>query len=131
MQTDAHATRIEFEGRRARGVAYRQGGRDDRVAARREVIVAAGALQSPQLLQLSGIGPPDLLQRFGIGVVAPLRGVGENLQDHLQARVIFRCTRPITTNDALRTWHGKIGIGLQYLLHRAGPMAIDAPPKKQ
>jgi len=124
VQTGAHATRIEFEERRARTVVYRQGGRDHRAAARREVIIAAGALQSPQILQLSGVGPPDLLRRFGIDVVQPLVGVGENLQDHLQARVIFRCTQPVTTNDLLRTWHGKLGIGLDYLLHRRGPMAV-------
>ena len=124
VRTDAHATRISFEGRRARAVVYRQGGRELSASARREVIVAAGALQSPQLLQLSGVGPPDLLQRFGIAVVQPLSGVGENLQDHLQARVIFRCAQPVTTNDALRTWHGKLGIGLDYLLHRRGPMAV-------
>jgi len=88
------------------------------------VILAAGALQSPQLLQLSGVGAPALLQSFGIGVTHALPGVGENLQDHLQARVIFRCTRPITTNDALRTWHGKLGIGLDFLLRRRGPMAV-------
>ena len=124
VQTDAHATRIEFEGRRARSVVYRRGGREFMAAARREVILAAGAIQSPQLLQLSGIGAPDLLRRFGIAVVQPLPGVGENLQDHLQARVIFRCAQPVTTNDALRTWHGKLGIGLDYVLHRRGPMAI-------
>ena len=125
--TDAQATRVLFDGRRARGVAYRRGGPrggDVAVTARREVILAAGALQSPQLLQLSGVGAPALLQSFGIGVTHALPGVGENLQDHLQARVIFRCTRPITTNDALRTWHGKLGIGLDFLLRRRGPMAV-------
>ena len=65
-----------------------------------------------------------MLRRFGIDVVQPLIGVGENLQDHLQARVIFRCAQPVTTNDVLRTWRGKLGIGLDYLLHRRGPMAI-------
>ena len=124
VQTDAHATRIELEGTRARAVVYRQRGRDARAFARREIIVAAGALQSPQLLQLSGIGPPELLRHFEIPVVQPLIGVGENLQDHLQARVIFRCTQPVTTNDVLRTWRGKLGMGLDYLLHRRGPMAV-------
>ena len=94
-----------------RGVVYRQGGRDVTVTARREVIVAAGTLKSPQLLQLSGIGPPALLQSFGIPVAHALAGVGENLQDHLQARVIFRCTKPITTNDTLKSWWKTIGDG--------------------
>jgi choline dehydrogenase len=124
VQTDAHATRVLFDERRTRGVVYRRQSRDVEVAARREVILAAGALQSPQLLQLSGVGPPELLRRFGIDVVHALPGVGENLQDHLQARAIFRCTKPITTNDALRTWRGKLGIGLDFLLRRQGPMAV-------
>jgi choline dehydrogenase len=124
VETNAHATRIVLSDRRATGVTYRQGGVDRTVSANREVILAAGALQSPQLLQLSGIGAPTLLQSLGIEVQHPLEGVGENLQDHLQARVIFRCTQPITTNDALRTLRGKIRIGLEYLLRRSGPMAV-------
>ncbi|HET9046782.1 MAG TPA: GMC oxidoreductase, partial [Casimicrobiaceae bacterium] len=124
VQTDAQATRVLFDGRRARGVAYRRGGREIEVIAQREVILAAGALQSPQLLQLSGVGPSSLLERFGIDVVHALPGVGENLQDHLQARMLFRCTRPITTNDALASWHGKLGIGVDFLLRRQGPMAV-------
>jgi choline dehydrogenase len=124
VETNAHATRVLLEDRRATGVMYRQAGVERTASARREVILCAGALQSPQLLQLSGIGPPALLQPLGIPVHQALEGVGENLQDHLQARVIFRCTQPITTNDALRTWHGKLKIGLDYLLTRSGPMAV-------
>ena len=124
VQTNAHATRIEFDQRIARRVVYRRGNDDVTVEPRREILVAAGALQSPQLLQLSGVGPPELLHRFGIDVVHPLRGVGENLQDHLQARVIFRCTQPVTTNDALRSWTGKLRMGLQFVLKRGGPMAV-------
>jgi choline dehydrogenase len=124
IETGAHATCVTLEEKRATGVTYRQGGAQHAAHARREVILAAGALQSPQILQLSGIGPPELLQSFGIPVRHALPGVGENLQDHLQARVIFRCTRPITTNDALRTFGGKLKIGLDYILWRSGPMAI-------
>lgn len=124
IETNAHATRVLLADRRATGITFSQGGVERSVTARREVILAAGALQSPQLLQLSGIGPPALLQSLGLRVLHALPGVGENLQDHLQARVIFRCTQPITTNDVLRTWHGKLGIGLQYVLKRSGPMAI-------
>src|SRR5690606_39097158 len=91
--------------------------------ARREVILCAGALQSPQLLQLSGVGPGELLQSFGIPVVHELPGVGENLQDHLQARVMFRCSRPVTTNDQLASWWGKLRIGMEYVFMRGGPMA--------
>jgi choline dehydrogenase len=124
VRTRAHATRVTFDGRRATGVAFRCAGRDEHVEARREVILAAGALQSPQLLELSGIGSPEVLRRVGIALVHALPGVGENLQDHLQARVIYRCTEPITTNDTLRTWHGKLRMGLHYLLRRGGPMAV-------
>jgi choline dehydrogenase len=124
IETEAHATRIIVDRRRATGVAYRQGGADHIAHARREVIVAAGALQSPQLLQLSGIGPPSLLQQHGIPVVHALDGVGENLQDHLQARVILRCTQPITTNDTLRSWLGKLRMGIDYIVTRSGPMAV-------
>jgi choline dehydrogenase len=124
VETNAHATRVLLDGRRAMGVTYRRNGGERTATAHREVILSAGALQSPQLLQLSGIGAPDHLQSFGIPVVHALPGVGENLQDHLQARVIFRCTRPITTNDALRTFGGKLRIGLDYVLRRGGPMAI-------
>jgi choline dehydrogenase len=124
VETSAHATRILLDGKRATGVAYRQDGGEKTAQARREVILCAGALQSPQLLQLSGVGPAALLQAHGIPVVHSLEGVGANLQDHLQARVIFRCTQPVTTNDALRTWSGKLRIGLDYVLRRGGPMAV-------
>ena len=124
VQTEAHVARVVFEGRRARGVVYRHGGAQKTAVARHEVILAAGAIQSPQILQLSGIGPPEVLRRFGIPLVHPLLGVGENLQDHLQVRVIFRCASPITTNDLLRTWSGKLRIGLDYALRRSGPMAV-------
>lgn len=124
VETDAYATRIIVDGRRAKGVGYRRAGVDLTAMARREVILSAGALQSPQLLQLSGIGPTALLQRFGIPVVHPLPGVGENLQDHLQARVIFRCTKRITTNDVLRSPWRTLAMGVQFLVARRGPMAV-------
>jgi len=124
VETDAHATRIVLDGRRARGVVFRRGGHDTMVTARREVIVAAGAMQSPQLLQLSGIGPPEHLRSLGIPVAHPLEGVGENLQDHLQVRTIFRCTKPITTNDTLTSWWRTMAMGARYALTRTGPMAV-------
>jgi choline dehydrogenase len=102
VETNARVTSVLLEGRRACGVRYRKAGTDVRAQAGREVILAAGALQSPQLLQLSGIGPGALLQRIGIPVVADLPGVGANLQDHLALRFLYRCTKPVTTNDELR-----------------------------
>jgi choline dehydrogenase len=124
VETDARATQILFEGRRAVGVAYEQGGHQRQVRAANEVLLAAGALQSPQLLQLSGVGPAPLLQRHGIPVLADVPGVGENLQDHLQLRVMYQCTKPITTNDDLRSIWRQMKMGLQWLLFRSGPLAI-------
>jgi choline dehydrogenase len=124
VETRARATRLVFDGKRADGVIYRQRGEELTARARREILLCAGALQSPQLLQLSGVGAPSLLHRFGIPAVHELRGVGENLQDHLQARVIFECTRPITTNDDLRSWWRMMKMGVEYALSRGGPMAI-------
>ena len=124
VEVGAQATRVLFDGARATGVEYRQGGELKRVSATREVILAAGSLQSPQLLQLSGIGPAPLLQQFGIPVVRDVPGVGENLQDHLQLRLIFKCTRPITTNDDLASTWRSAKIGLQWLFRRSGPLAV-------
>ncbi len=109
---------------RAVGVRYRQHGVEHEARAAREVILAAGALQSPQLLQLSGIGRASLLREMGIAAVHDLPGVGENLQDHLQARVMFKVKRPITINDDLHSIWRRIRIGWQWLAHRSGPLAI-------
>ena len=124
VECGAHATSIVFEGRRAVGIRFRQDGVEKTIRARGEVLLAAGALQTPQLLQLSGVGPRALLSDFGIPVVSEREGVGENLQDHLQFRLQYECTRPITTNDELNSLAGRAKIGLQWLLQRAGPLAI-------
>ncbi len=124
VRTGAQATRVLFEGTRAVGVEFRQDGALHTAHARREVVLAAGALQSPQLLQLSGVGPASLLQQFGIPVVHDLPGVGENLQDHLQLRLLFRCTKPITTNDDLNSWWRSFLIGMKWLFARRGPLAV-------
>ncbi len=121
--TGAHATRVLFEGRRAVGVDFRQGQAEQQARCRAEVMLCAGAIQSPQLLQLSGIGPAALLARHGITVLHDAPGVGENLQDHLQVRLIFEATRP-TTNDRLNSWHGQAALGLQWLFYRSGPLAV-------
>ena len=124
VEVNAQATRVLLEGKRATGVEYRQGGHAKTALARREVLLAAGALQSPQILQLSGIGPGALLQKFGIPVAVDLPGVGANLQDHLQMRLIYQCRKPITTNDDLNSWWRSAKIGAQWLLFRSGPLAI-------
>ena len=124
IETNAFAAGLVFEGSRAVGVRYRQGGEIKTVRCRAEVLLSAGSIQSPQLLQLSGIGPRPLLDKLGIRVVHDLPGVGENLQDHLQVRLSYQCTRPITTNDQLNSWAGQAKLGLQWLLFRSGPLAI-------
>jgi choline dehydrogenase len=124
IETDAHTTGVILEGRRVVGVRYVQNGVAREARASREVILSAGALQSPQLLQLSGIGPASLLQKHGIGVVHDLPGVGQNLQDHLQLRLMYKVSKPITTNDDLRTLFSQAKIGLQWLLTRTGPLGI-------
>jgi choline dehydrogenase len=124
VETEAQAVSLTFAGKRADAVTYRQRGQELTARARREILLCAGSLQSPQLLQLSGVGAPSLLQQFAIPTVHELPGVGENLQDHLQARVIFEATRPITTNDDLKSWWRMLKMGLEYGLTRGGQMAI-------
>ncbi|MCW8174135.1 GMC family oxidoreductase [Verminephrobacter aporrectodeae] len=124
IETEAFAAEVVMEGRRAVGVRYRQGGRMKMARTRAEVLLSAGAIQSPQLLQLSGIGPRTLLDARGVPVVHELPGVGENLQDHLQIRLGFECSKPITTNDQLNSWVGQVRLGLEWLLHRSGALAI-------
>ena len=123
IETDAFAAGIELASGRATGVRYRHRGAMKSAFARAEVLLSAGAIQSPQLLQLSGIGPPALLQSHGIAVAHASPGVGENLQDHLQIRALYESTQP-TTNDRLNTLLGKAGLGLQWLLFRSGPLAV-------
>jgi len=126
IETNALAEKVLFEGKRAVGVRYagKQGIRE--AAASREVIVCGGAINSPQLLQLSGIGPADLLRDNGIDVVHDLRGVGENLQDHYQIRVVYECTRDITLNEVQNRWSRRIGAGIRYAFNRSGPLRIGA-----
>ena len=124
IETGAFAAGLIMDGTRAVGVRYRQGGVMKQARCRAELLLAAGSIQSPQLLQLSGIGPRRLLQAHGVPVVVDSPGVGENLQDHLQIRLSYECTKPITTNDQLNSFVGQLKIGLQWLLLRSGPLAI-------
>lgn len=122
--TGAEAERLELEDGRARALHMRSQGRALRVAARREIILCAGAIGSPVLLQRSGIGPRPLLERLGIGVRHELPGVGESLQDHLQLRLIYRVEGVKTLNRIAATPWGKLGMGLEYLLRRSGPLSM-------
>jgi choline dehydrogenase-like flavoprotein len=122
----ALAARIVFDGRRATGVEYYVGGATRTAIANAEVIVAAGAFNSPQLLQLSGLGPAELLRSHGIPVVANLPGVGADLNDHYFTRIILRCKEPLSLNDAVRQWHRGAAAVLRYALFRRGYFAIPA-----
>jgi len=126
LVTGAHATRILFEGRRAAGIEYLHGGRTHQAHADREVILAAGAIQSPQLLQLSGIGPASLLAGHGIAVRVDLPEVGENLKDHYQVRTIVRLKERMSLNDQVRNPLALASMGLQWLLRDSGPLTVGA-----
>lgn len=123
IETRAHATRILFAGKRATGIEYERNGARHRVFAGREVILSAGAINSPQLLQLSGVGPAETLKRHNIRVVAAREGVGSHLQDHLGLDYLYRSKRP-TLNNQLYPWWGKAWHGLRYLLTRRGPLSL-------
>lgn len=111
---------------RATGLRLLKEGRIVDVAARREVILSAGAIGSPHLMQLSGVGPAGLLTEHQVPVAVDLPGVGENLQDHLQLRTVYRITGAPTVNTLYRNWFTRAGMGLQYLMLRSGPMTM--PP---
>ncbi|MXY26138.1 MAG: choline dehydrogenase [Acidobacteria bacterium] len=129
VRTDAQVRRLTVEptdaSPRATGVELVTG---ERLEARCEVILAAGAIGSPQILQLSGIGPGALLQRHGIDVIHDLVGVGENLHDHLQIRTIFKVKNTVTLNKRVNSLFGKAAMGLEYLLFKTGPLTM--PPSQ-
>jgi choline dehydrogenase len=121
IATYAQATRLLFEGRRAVDVAYLQHGEAHQAHANREVILCGGAINSPQLLLLSGIGPADQLRALDIPVVEDLPGVGRNLQDHLDVAVAYRCTEPISVGTIYAAAE------LEYRYFRKGPLASNGP----
>jgi choline dehydrogenase len=125
VKTKAQTTRVLFDGKRAVGVEYIQGGQRHQARAAAEVILAAGAIGSPQLLQCSGIGPADLLAKVGVPVVHFLPGVGQNLQDHLQVRMVFK-TKERTLNDEVNSYLGQLRVGMQYAFTRTGPLTLAA-----
>jgi choline dehydrogenase len=129
MWTAAQVTRLLFEdlpdgGKRCTGAQVWAGNELVTVTATREVLLSAGSIGSPQLLQLSGIGPAPLLRQYGIPVVRDLPGVGENLQDHLQIRAVFKVDGVTTLNTLTNSWWGKARIGLEYAFKRSGPMSM-------
>ncbi|MDR3530651.1 MAG: GMC family oxidoreductase N-terminal domain-containing protein [Rhodopila sp.] len=126
IRTGAHATRVLLTDGRATGVEFATAeGRRHAATARAEVIVSGGTYGSPQLLQLSGLGPGQHLQDMGIPVLRDMPAVGSNLHDHFNTYMSWRCTRPITLNDLENSWPRKIAAGIRYGLFRSGPMASN------
>jgi len=128
--TEAEVEKLQIETsptgqRHCTGVVLHRGAQSVTVLARREVILSAGAIGSPQILQLSGVGPAALLARHGIGVALDLPGVGENLQDHLQIRAVFKVQGALTLNVLASSLFGKAKIGFEYALRRSGPMSMS------
>jgi choline dehydrogenase len=122
--TGAHARRLVFLERRATGVELWLDGEDATATAAKEVVLASGAVASPQLLELSGIGRPEVLRACDIPVRHALPGVGENLQDHLQVRAAFKVRNTRTLNERASSVLGKLGMGLEYLLFQRGPLSM-------
>jgi choline dehydrogenase len=124
LRTKAHVTQVLFDGRRATGVRYQHKGAAHDITARREIILSGGSINSPQLLQLSGVGDTALLQRLNISPIIDAPAVGQNLQDHLAISAIYKSTVP-TLNDELLPWRGKVKAGLHYLFNRGGPLGLS------
>jgi choline dehydrogenase len=126
IETEALAQRLLFEGKRARAVEFKQHGQVRTARARKEILVSGGAYNSPQLLQLSGVGPAELLKSHGIDVVLDAPGVGNDLQDHLQVRIVTRCSQRVTLNDVVNHPLRKVMAGVRYAALRSGPLTIAA-----
>ncbi|MBZ9853357.1 GMC family oxidoreductase N-terminal domain-containing protein [Mesorhizobium sp. CA13] len=124
VETNALASRLLFEGKRAVGIEYLQNGQTKTARAGREIILSAGSINSPQLLQLSGVGPSALLKGLGIPIIHANENVGANLQDHVGINYTFKGKLP-TLNQILRPWWGKLMVGMQYILTRSGPLSLS------
>ena len=124
LVTGAQVEKILFEGKRAVGVRYMRDGQSAEARARGEVILASGAIGSPQILELSGVGRGDVLSRHGVAVLHELPGVGENLQDHLQLRPIFKVSNTRTLNVDYQSLWKRAMMGVDYVLRRRGPLAM-------
>ena len=122
--TKAHVVRLTIAAGRVTGVVYDRNGQRQTAHARSEVILSAGAIGSPAILQHSGIGPSQVLKSAGVATIADVPAVGENLQDHLQLRMIYQVSGVRTLNEQASSWTGKAGIALEYLLRRSGPMSM-------
>jgi choline dehydrogenase-like flavoprotein len=124
LETNCLAEGLEFSGRRAVGVRWRQDGAARSARARGEVILAAGAIGSPHLLMLSGVGPAAQLAQHGIPLLLDKPGVGQNLHDHLQLRMVFKVSGVKTLNETYASMLNRVGMGIDYMLRRRGPMTM-------
>ncbi len=122
--TDTLVSRVLLDGKRAIGVECRRGGKTVRALSRKETIISAGPIQSPKILELSGIGRPDILKEFSIPVLHALPGVGENMSDHPNCRLTFECAKPITINDVLQRPMSKLKEGLKFIFFGKGLLSI-------
>jgi choline dehydrogenase len=126
VETDALAGRILFSDQKAFAVEYMKGQTQFQAKANREILLCGGSFNSPQLLQLSGVGPRALLERHGIPVVHDAPEVGENLQDHFYCRTFWRCNKPVTLNDDMMSLWRQAKVGIDYALFRRGPLTVAA-----
>ena len=123
IATQAHATRILFEGGKAVGIEYQTPNGKETAWAKGEIVVSGGVYGSPQLLQLSGVGPGELLQEFGIPVVRDMEGVGKHLHDHFNTYLVWRCSQKVTLNDLAASPLMKLTSGIQYVFTRSGHLS--------
>ncbi|MEH6649527.1 MAG: choline dehydrogenase [Motiliproteus sp.] len=124
--TKALVHRVNFTGKRASSITYSVGGKEQTVSCQQEIILSAGALGSPHIMMLSGVGDKEALAKHGIESVHHLSGVGQNLQDHLQIRTIYKVNKPVTLNDELRNPLRKAMMGIEYAMFRTGPLTMAA-----
>jgi choline dehydrogenase len=128
LEANTLATKLLFESKRAVGIDYLKGGEMKTARARREIIVSTGATNSPQLLQISGIGPRSLLRDLGVPLVCASEAVGNNLQDHLGVRLIYRCKNVVTYNDVAHSLFRQVGQAISYIFRRQGALMTGAGP---
>ena len=124
--TNAHVQKINFEGKKASGIEYFLGENLSKISANKEVILSAGSIGSPHILQVSGIGDGDKLSKIGIDLIKNLKGVGKNLQDHLMFRPVYKVKNLKSLNKKINSLFGKFLIGLEYIFNQSGPMTMGA-----
>ena len=124
--TNAHVQKINFEGKKASGIEYFLGENLSKISANKEVILCAGSIGSPHILQVSGIGDGDKLSKIGIDLIKNLKGVGKNLQDHLMFRPVYKVKNLKSLNKKINSLFGKFLIGLEYIFNQSGPMTMGA-----